>query len=27
MLQGLYANPSVSRIVLVIWPVQTVGFS
>jgi len=27
MIQGLYANPSVSRIVLVIWPVQTIGFS
>jgi len=27
MLQMLYANPSVSRIVLVIWPIQTIGFS
>jgi len=27
MLQGLYANPSVSRIVVVIWPIQTIGFS
>jgi len=27
MLQGLYANPSVSHIVLVIWPIQTMGFS
>jgi len=27
MLQGLYANPSVSRIVLVIWPIQTNRFS
>jgi len=27
MLQGLYANPSVSHIVLVIWPNQTIGFS
>jgi len=27
MLQGLCANPSVSRIVLVIWPIQTIGFS
>jgi len=27
MLQGLYANSSVSRIVLVIWPIQTIGFS
>jgi len=27
MLQELYANPSVSSIVLVIWPIQTIGFS
>jgi len=27
MLPGLRANPSVSRIVLVIWPIQTIGFS
>jgi len=28
MLQGLYhANPSVSHIVLVIWPTQTIGLS
>jgi len=27
MLQGLYANPSVSRIILVIWPIQTIRFS
>jgi len=27
MSRGLYANPSVSRIVLVIWPIQTIGFS
>jgi len=26
MLQVLYANPSVSRIILVIWPIQTIGF-
>jgi len=26
MLQGLYANPSVSCIVPVIWPIQTIGF-
>jgi len=27
MLQGLYAHPSVSHIVLVISPIQTIGFS
>jgi len=27
MLQGLYANPSVSRINLVVWPIKTIGFS
>jgi len=27
MLQSIYANPSVSRIVLVIWSVWTVWFS
>jgi len=27
MLQRLYANLSVSRIILVIWPIQTIGFS
>jgi len=27
MLQGLYANPSASCIVLVIWPIQTIRFS
>jgi len=26
MLQGLYANLSVSCIALVIWPIQTIGF-
>jgi len=27
MLQGLNANPSVSRIVLVIWPIWTIRFA
>jgi len=27
MLHGLYANPSVSHIVLVIWAIQTIRFS
>jgi len=27
MLQGLYTNPKVYFIVLVIWPIQTIGFS
>jgi len=26
MLQGLYANPSLSHIVLVIWPIWTIRF-